>query len=452
MRHKNKIILISIIIILAFGGVIFSKGILAKEKKENTQTTILNSKIAVKVQPVKIVESTSNLKYMANLEPVEEGSITSKISARVQQILFENGRYVNKGEPLVILDSEELKNQLKSIKNQLVIVETQYNGAKNQLTAVENQYKVAENQYKAAENQYRAAESSLNKAEVNLTASQQNYDRVKVLLIQGAVAQADFDKVDIALKVAKADCDAAKTNLDTLKTNIESAKVNMDSARVAIETTKINIGTAKANVDAVKINIDTINDSIADAVIKAPISGAMAEKNVMVGQMASPGGALAKVKDISSVYAVIQVEQDKVNDIKLGQKAVIELTSNPNITYEGIVKSINVAANSQARVFECKVLIENKDRTLYPGTFAMVEFISEQKHDAIIVPIQALSGSEGNYSVFVAQNGKVQKRRVSVGEISNDIAEILSGLDKGESIIITNLNILQDGDTITVSE
>jgi len=257
--------------------------------------------------------------------------------------------------------------------------------------------------------QLNTAEANLQNLNINLETAQRNYDRNKQLFEQGAIAKADFESVETALK------------------------------------------TAKANLNSSLVNIDSLKHSLANAVIRAPISGIIDNKSVNLGQYVSPGTELAKVKNVSSVYATIQVGQSDVKYITAGQKAQVKLGQNDSTIYEGVVKMINVSADSSARVFNCKVQINNPNQDLHPGVFANVEVATDQKKNLIAIPVNDLTGSEGEYSVFVLENGVARKRSISIGRIIQNLAEVTSGLQEGEQVIVTNLNTLQDGDKVTVN-
>lgn len=253
--------------------------------------------------------------------------------------------------------------------------------------------------------QLQTAEITVQKMEATLESSQQNYDRAKALFDNGAIAKADYD--------------AAVTSLKLDQANLKSAQVTFQS----------------------------INHSLESCVIRAPISGVLDNKSVKLGQMISPDLMLAQVKNISSVYAVIQVEQQNINHIKLGQKAII---IDRDASFEGIVKSINVSADPSSRVFNCKVQVDNQNKLLHPGDYARVEITTDQKISMITVPIEALAGDEGNYFIFINDNGIARQRRVTIGQTIKNLVEIKSGVQNGDSIICTNVNTLQDGDGVIV--
>jgi RND family efflux transporter MFP subunit len=271
------------------------------------------------------------------------------------------------------------------------------------------------NQIKAAESQLEVSKASLQKTEASLENTQRSYDRAKILAQQGALAQAELDSVETSLKMVKAD-----------------------------------ITSNQANIQAVQTTIDNLKTTLADMIIRAPITGLMDGKNVSLGQFLSPGNVLAEVKDISLIDAEIEVDQALIQTIKLGQKARLKLNEEDTETYEGVVKSINPSADSSSRAFKVKIQLDNGKSFLRPGVSAKVMLMDDAKVKNFAIPVALITGKEGNYSLYINDNGIVKKRAVTVGALVNNQAEINSGLQGDEAIISTNLNMIQEGDQITV--
>ncbi|ODA40433.1 RND efflux tramsporter, membrane fusion protein [Desulfosporosinus sp. BG] len=271
------------------------------------------------------------------------------------------------------------------------------------------------NQIKSAESQLEISKASLQKPEANLENTQLSYDRTKKLVEQGAVAQVELDNAETSLKMIKAD-----------------------------------IASSQASIQAAQTNIDNLNTDLANMTIRAPISGVMDEKNVSLGQYLSPGNVIGKVKDISLIDAAIEVDQGLIRTVKIGQKAKVKLNEDDNETYEGVVKSISTSADSSSRAFKVKIQLDNEKLALRPGVFAKVMLMDDAKVHKFAIPVALITGKEGNYYVYINDNGIVRKRAVTVGTLVNDQAEINSGLQGNESIISTNLNMIQEGDQITV--
>lgn len=271
------------------------------------------------------------------------------------------------------------------------------------------------NKIKSAESQLEVAKASLQKPEANLENTQRAYERTKTLVEQGALARVELDNAETSLKMIRAD-----------------------------------IASSQANIQAAQTSIDNLNTELTDMVIRAPISGVMDGKNVSLGQAITSGNVLGKVKDISRIDAVIEVDQALIQTVKIGQKAKLKLNEEATDTYEGVVKSINTTADSNSRAFKVKIQLENEKLSLRPGVSAKVILMGEAKVQKFAIPVALITGKEGDYSIFINENGIVRKRAVTVGTLENNLAEIKTGLQGNEAIISTNLNMLQEGDEITV--
>ena len=388
MKKVKKIVIFAVVIVAVIGAIVVKNNLSANK---NANVAVVVSKKAVEVQKVKSVQKNSSDTYKANLEASEQGIINSKISARVISVSVENGQYVNAGDTIVTLDAQDIQNNIRASESQLKVTEQQLN----------------------------SAQVSLKKLKTNLDDATRNYDRQKTLYEKGGISKADF----------------------------EAAEKTFNNAQADYETGNVTIETSKANIEVQKISIANLQDNLNNTVIKSPISGVISDKSVNIGQMASQGTALAKVNNISSVYATIQVQQDKINNLKIGQAATITLDGSDQ-TYSGILQNIDLSADATSRVFNCKIKIDNSNNILHPGVFAKVDLISDQKIEIINAPINALVGSEGNYSVFINDNGVAKKQKVTIGETDENNVQITSGIKDGDEIICTNTSTLQDGNEV----
>lgn len=271
------------------------------------------------------------------------------------------------------------------------------------------------NQIKSAQSQLEVSKASLQKTEASLENTQRAYERTKILAQQGAVAQVELDNAETSLKMIKAD-----------------------------------LASNQASIQAGQTTIDNLTTTLADMIIRAPFTGVIDSKNVKLGQFLTPGNVLGKVNDISSMNAVIEIDQNQIQTIKIGQKAKLTLNKEDADTYEGVVKSINSSADSSSRAFKVKIQLNNDKLSLKPGVFAKVSLMNDTKVQNFAIPVVLIAGKEGNYSVYINDNGIVKKQAVTVGNLVNNQAEITSGLQGNESIISTNLNMIQEGDKITV--
>lgn len=405
-RKKTIYITLTLAIVVL---ILIGKSIFLGEATDNSSISKTNmNKVSVRVIKAQMDTVESSASFKASLEASEEGIVSSKVSGKVVQVSFENGQFVSAGQILAKLNDSDIRNNIK---------------------ASEAKLEAAKAQLKAAENGYSSAQIGLNKPQNNLEAAQRNYDRMKVLFEQGAISKVEFEDVESALKSAK--------------TDLESAKANVDSSRLSIET-------QRANIQVAQTDLSNLRNSLQDTTITAPISGVLDGKNINIGQYISTGTVLGQVKNISPINAVVEVKESDLNYVKLGAKAKFKLNDDDQTEYEGVVKSIDGAADSMSRTFKSRIQIDNKDGKLKPGVFGNIKIVIDENKKAITLPLKVIAGSEGNYYVFINNNGVAKKQHITIGGIIEDAVEIKSGVKNRDRIICTNVSTLQDGDTVKV--
>lgn len=358
-RKKTMIAAIVLIVVILFAFKVFAA--------EKTEESVQDNIVTVEVEEAKMMDSMAGLSYKADLEAAENAIVSSNVSGKITQVLFEDGDKVTQGQALAYLDDKDLQNQLKTAK------------------------------------------IDLNKLQLELASEQSNYNTAKELYANGALSKNDYEDAELKYK------------------------------------------TVLANVELKRVDIQDISNSLNDCVIKAPITGEIGGKSISLGQYVSPGTVFATVKNNTSIKAVIQLMQEDLEKVTVGQTVTLMLSEEDSKSYEGIVETIAASANSDTRVFDCLIKIDNTNGMLNSGVSAYIEIPDPENKQALAVPMSAISGSEGDYSVFMIKDNTAQKISVTIGEISDDMVEIKTGLQEGDQIIVSNLNSLQDGDKVTVS-
>jgi RND family efflux transporter MFP subunit len=258
-------------------------------------------------------------------------------------------------------------------------------------------------------NQLAASQAVLDKALTNLASLTQDYSRGKTLFQAGAISQKAMDDLENGLKAARAD--------------VAAAEASVANAR----------------------------EALAGASIRAPISGLVANRNVKLGQMLAAGTPVLLVEDLTEVFVLVKVGQKDLDYIKIGLDCSVGVDTYPDQKFTGRVMVINPAAEAGSRVFECKIKVKNPDELLKPGMFARVSIKIGEDQPVLAVPLEALSSKQGLYYVLVPEGDVVKEKKVEIGALMGTMVEIKSGLSDGQTIVISNVNKLKDGDHIQIS-
>ncbi|MEY3418214.1 MAG: cation efflux system protein/acriflavin resistance protein family [Bacteroidota bacterium] len=211
--------------------------------------------------------------------------------------------------------------------------------------------------------------------------------------------------------------------------------------------TEVQYLQAKNQKESLENRIASLNEQYAAFNIKAPIDGTVDEVIMKVGEMASPGFPAFRVVNTTSFKATAEIAEAHISKIQRGDKVAITF---PDIN-ETIHKNIDVVSdviNVINRTFNVEVNLGASNQ--YKAN--MITFFKIQDYTnpaATIIPINIIqhSDTEGEH-IFVANNGKAEKRLITVGKTYGNDAEITKGLQAGDQIITVGYQELTDGQSI----
>jgi len=174
------------------------------------------------------------------------------------------------------------------------------------------------------------------------------------------------------------------------------------------------------------------------------MSGFVIEKNVVAGQMVDAGMRLYRIADLGIVWVIAQVYEQDLPFVKLGQEAVVKVASLPDREFRGRVTFIYPSVDEKTRTAKVRLEFENPGYFLKPGMFVSAQIRAELDDSAVLVPESAVLRSSAKNTVFVAlAGGKFEARDVMLGvEAENDLMQVLSGLNAGESVVTSGQFLL----------
>lgn len=293
--------------------------------------------------------------------------------------------------------------------------------------------------------------------------------------LQASLADRDSAKENMAQ--AERDFDRARRNYEariTSEADFQRAQSGLETARSALEAAQSRVGQMRAGLSA---NRDTLSKTT----VRAPIDGVVTTLRVkagevtVIGTMNNPGTQLLTVSDMSTVEAVLMVDETDTPTVQVGQKALLNIDAYPGRTFDGLVTEVGnspirrddpdlqgLTTTSDAINFKFKVKVLAPPPSIRPGFSVTSDIITGVKHKVAAVPLAAVivrdsPRSEKNEAgklkteqgVYALRDGKVAFVSIQTGITGELMVEVVSGVAAGEEIVtgpFKALRELKDGD------
>lgn len=259
-----------------------------------------------------------------------------------------------------------------------------------------------------------------------------------------AVAKGDVlmtiknDELDRAIAEAARSVDTAKAELATAKRGTE---VTDEEGNVSYEVSQDTVDAATRALAAAQEGYDQAVAKAAERTVTAPCNGNIVEMNAQVGASTTgveSGKSLMQIADLTQMKVTVQVSEEDIAKVAVGQTANVTFPAFPDLTLQGSVTGIASIASTDGGMmsydgsssvsFDVDILIAQPDPRLKPGMTAKVSLITEQLDDVIMVPAMALMTDDGqNYYVMVQTDAETQsseRRDVTVVTKNDDFAAI----------------------------
>jgi len=182
--------------------------------------------------------------------------------------------------------------------------------------------------------------------------------------------------------------------------------------------------------------------------IRSPYAGIIVEKMAREGMQIRPGMKLYTIADLSRVWAYVDIYENEISFVKLGQDATMELSYLPGEIFHGKVIYIYPYVETDTRTVKVRLEFDNAHLELKPGMFADVEIKADLGRQSLQVPRSAIIDTGRRQVAFVALGaGRFEPRSVRTGvNLGDDYVEVLEGLHDGE-LVVTSGQFLLDSES-----
>lgn len=214
-----------------------------------------------------------------------------------------------------------------------------------------------------------------------------------------------------------------------LKEKLDLALIFTGAKRDEILLNKSGLTNAINSMNRAKLNLSYTE-------IKAPFSGVIADLNLVPRQRISSGERLFKLLDISKLQIDVGILENEINQVNIGNKAIIKLNAIPGKVYPGKVININPRIDPETKTCRVTVEITNNDNKIKPGMFATLQIETETLKNRVLIPNDALLVRDKRNLVFLVDDNLAKWQYVMIGEHNEQYTEILEGVSPGDFVII----------------
>lgn len=230
----------------------------------------------------------------------------------------------------------------------------------------------------------------------------------------------------------------AEDNYEKMKNLFEQGAISeqaYNSAKTAYEVARANYTSAKKQVE-----------------LTSPIDGILTDLSVNIGDFAPLGISLATIAQTDRMRMTLFVDAGGASTIMPGQAAWIniDMLGENSHQYAGTVTDVSKSADPVTRLFKIEILINNKGGEIKPGMFARARMTVSGLKSVLSVSREALFSVEGVQKVFLLLDNRAVERTVTVGESTREYIRILSGLSRGDTVIVIGRNLVEDGSLVKV--
>jgi len=265
-----------------------------------------------------------------------------------------------------------------------------------------------------------------------------------------AVIEHDYRDADVAeatAALAAAQAEAAKASATRARfervRDKDPSIVKEDDLDAVVAADK----GAAAGVDLAEARLQRAHIMLDDAYARAPFAGVVGKRYVDPGDYVNVNEPLYHLVDASRVKVIADVDERDLPSVADGTEARVSVAglSRP---VRAPVYRVAPVVDDRTRSSEVEIRVDNPSGAFRPGMFARVELLVESRRGVLAVPVGAVLA--GSSRVYVARDGRAALVEVQTGLSDGILTEITEGLEEGDMVIVSNLDLVRDGSPLSV--
>lgn len=277
-------------------------------------------------------------------------------------------------------------------------------------------------------------------------------DRVEKGQVLAILEQMDTDANLLSAKGSFLDAQTSLRKAETDLARYEKLYATGAVSQQVVDDYRFARDNAAAKLEAARGSLQGMESKAAGTVVTAPADGIVAKRFYQEGYYAKAGTPLFAIADISMLKTTIHIPEGQVTGVKVGNEADIALPAYPGKKLVGKITRIAPVADLPAHTFAAEVSVDNSEGLL-AGVYANVSLIGEPREQVLTIPMHAIVMRDDQQTVFVADaQGVVQRRVLALGYSDDKVAEVVSGLNEKDTIVVEGHNKLREGSRINLEK
>lgn len=315
------------------------------------------------------------------------------------------------------------------------------------------------------------ANQRIAKANAAVVDAQRSFTRAEALFNAGAVARANLEKAEAALKAAQADLKEAEAAAALLRSGpsnermavsqsqIESAKAGVrlaESESRQLDVMRKAVAAASARTEQARAGLARTLSARNEQTIRAPAQGYVTKLEVEPGAVLLPGMAALTIASRSDLRIEAEISSEDASKVNVGMEVSVTSPAFPGRRFRAKVRNVMASgelkpdAAIRTRIVRARIALLESPELFRPGMEVDVEGSSLLKK-TLTVPTDALRFEGEHASVFVFENGRTIERKVTIGIQNPEMTEIMAGLRPGEKVITRGKDIVEPGQRVQVN-
>ena len=261
---------------------------------------------------------------------------------------------------------------------------------------------------------------------------------VEILVREGQLVNAGtglfkVDDAELKAQVARAEADR-----DVAQRNLERTKQLMTqnaSSQADLERADAGYRSAQASYDLLKTRLDR-------TIVRAPFGGVVGRRLVSIGTYVNSQTPLITLQSVNPQHAAFNVPERYADRLRRGQLVSFHVAAIPGKNFSGEVVFVDPVVELPGRTILIKARVPNSEHELQAGMFIEARLATNIRPNAVVVPEDALLPMQGATFVWVVKDGKATQRQVTVGVRTAGWAEVQSGVEAGDQVVVGGLERL----------